>query len=62
VLVLSAAPTTVIDDVAIDLPAERDQLATRSLPRFAELRARVYGQIRQAVQRRAGTPAEPGSG
>jgi len=62
VLVLSAAPTTVIDDVAIDLPAERDQLATRSLPRFAELRARVYGQIRQAVQRRAGAPAEPGSG
>jgi NitT/TauT family transport system ATP-binding protein len=51
VLVLSSSPTTVLEDVAIDLPAERDQLATRSSPRFAELRGRVYEQIQRAKQR-----------
>jgi NitT/TauT family transport system ATP-binding protein len=51
VLVLSSSPTTVLEDVAIDLPAERDQLATRSSPRFAELRSRVYEQIQRAKQR-----------
>ena len=50
VLVLSASPTRVIEDVAIDLPADRDQLSTRSSPRFAELRARVYAQIQRARQ------------
>jgi NitT/TauT family transport system ATP-binding protein len=52
VLILSSSPTVVLEDVAIDLPAERDQLATRSSPRFAELRARVYAQIQRAKQRR----------
>jgi NitT/TauT family transport system ATP-binding protein len=51
--VLSASPTRVIEDVAIDLPAERDQLTTRSSPRFAELRARVYQQIQRAKLRGA---------
>jgi NitT/TauT family transport system ATP-binding protein len=50
VLILSSSPTRVIEDLAIDLPAERDQLATRSSPRFAELRARVYAQIQRARQ------------
>ncbi|AVT29195.1 ABC transporter [Plantactinospora sp. BC1] len=48
VLVLSGSPTVVLDDVAIDLPAERDQLGTRSSARFAELRAQVFGQIQRA--------------
>jgi NitT/TauT family transport system ATP-binding protein len=48
VLVLSSSPTVVLEDVAIDLPAGRDQLTTRSLPRFAELRTRVYTRIQQA--------------
>ena len=48
VLVLSSSPTVVLEDVAIDLPDERDQLTTRSTPRFAELRAHVYEQIQQA--------------
>jgi NitT/TauT family transport system ATP-binding protein len=48
VIVLSASPTTVIEDVAIDLPAERDQLNTRAEPRFVELRGRIYSQIQQA--------------
>ncbi|HEX3482270.1 MAG TPA: ABC transporter ATP-binding protein [Kofleriaceae bacterium] len=55
VLILSASPTHVIEDLAIDLAAERDQLATRSSPRFAELRGRVYEQIQRA--KRAGAPA-----
>ena len=50
VLVLSMAPTVVLDDVHIDLPEERNQLETRSLPRFADLRARVYGLVQQAKQ------------
>ncbi|MFK3984697.1 ABC transporter ATP-binding protein [Micromonospora sp. NPDC050397] len=48
VLVLSSSPTVVLDDVRIDLPAERDQLGTRSSTRFAELRAHVFGQIQRA--------------
>ena len=50
VLVLSNRPTVVLEDVAVDLPAERDQLGTRSLPRFAELRAHVYARIQEAKQ------------
>ncbi|HET7502870.1 MAG TPA: ABC transporter ATP-binding protein [Kofleriaceae bacterium] len=48
VLVLSRAPTRVALDLPIDLGAGRDQLATRSSPRFAALRAAVYGQIQRA--------------
>jgi NitT/TauT family transport system ATP-binding protein len=54
VLILSASPTRVIEDLAIDLAAERDQLATRSSPRFAELRSRVYEQIQRAKRAGAG--------
>jgi NitT/TauT family transport system ATP-binding protein len=45
VLILSKSPTVIRQDLAIDLPDERDQLHTRSSPRFAELRAQVYAQI-----------------
>jgi NitT/TauT family transport system ATP-binding protein len=48
VLVLSNRPTVILEDVAIDLPGERDQLTTRSAPRFAELRAHVYELIQKA--------------
>ncbi|KQW46929.1 ABC transporter [Nocardioides sp. Root1257] len=48
VLVLSNRPTVILEDVAIDLPDERDQLETRSTPRFAELRHHVYELIQQA--------------
>ncbi|WP_247661959.1 ABC transporter ATP-binding protein [Micromonospora sp. U21] len=54
VLVLSAAPTVVLDDIAIDLPDERDQLTTRSSARFAELRAQVFAQIQRAKKHHAG--------
>jgi NitT/TauT family transport system ATP-binding protein len=48
VIVLSSSPTVILDDLAIDLPAVRDQLETRSDPRFVELRHHVYEQIQKA--------------
>ena len=44
-------------DIVIDLPAERDQLETRSLPRFTELRHHVYGEIQKA--NRGTAPRKP---
>ncbi|WP_328421030.1 ABC transporter ATP-binding protein [Streptomyces sp. NBC_00443] len=55
VLVLSASPTVVQEQLTVDLPAERDQLHTRVDPRFAELRTRVYEQIQVAKR---GTPQD----
>ena len=54
VLVLSSSPTVVQHDITIDLPAERDQLGTRSLPRFTELRAEVYEQVQVAKTNKTG--------
>ncbi|GAA3919290.1 ABC transporter ATP-binding protein [Actinoplanes auranticolor] len=48
VLMLSASPTVVQDELTVDLPAERDQLHTRADPRFVTLRTRVYSQIQAA--------------
>ena len=60
VIILSSSPTVVQEDIVIDLPAERDQLNTRSLPRFTELRHHVYEQIQLAKKGHrpaaAGTP------
>ncbi|ANS69326.1 hypothetical protein SLINC_7102 [Streptomyces lincolnensis] len=53
VVVLSASPTVVQEQLKVDLPDDRDQLHTRVAPRFAELRTHVYEQI-QAAKR--GTP------
>jgi NitT/TauT family transport system ATP-binding protein len=50
VIVLSAAPTRIKEDLGIDLPAERDQLTTRGSARFTELRAQIYSQIQKAKQ------------
>ncbi|MFH8469256.1 ABC transporter ATP-binding protein [Streptomyces sp. NPDC017991] len=58
VLVLSASPTHVLDDVPIALPAERDQVTSRSTPEFAELRTRVHRGIQEAkAGRRAAAAA-----
>jgi len=48
VIVLSASPTVVQEQLKVDLPAERDQLHTRVAPRFAELRTHVYEQVQSA--------------
>ncbi|MBL6280517.1 ABC transporter ATP-binding protein, partial [Micromonospora fiedleri] len=50
VVVLGASPAGVIAQFPIDLPAERDQLGTRSSARFGELRAQVYAQVRRTPQ------------
>jgi NitT/TauT family transport system ATP-binding protein len=50
VVVLSSSPTVVQEQLDVDLPAERDQLHTRSDARFAQLRAHVYEQIQAAKQ------------
>ncbi len=55
VIVLSASPTVVREQLKVDLPDARDQLHTRVAPRFAELRTHVYEQI-QAAKR--GLPRE----
>ena len=66
VIILSSSPTVIQEDITIDLPEERDQLETRSLPRFTELRHHVYEQIQLAKKghrpaaaggQAAGTPA-----
>jgi NitT/TauT family transport system ATP-binding protein len=57
VVVLSASPTRVLEDLDIDLPAERDQLTTRSDARFVELRTHVYARIQEAKRSGGGTPA-----
>ncbi|WTJ89536.1 ABC transporter ATP-binding protein [Streptomyces sp. NBC_01537] len=46
VIVLGGRPTTVIDNLTIDLGTGRDQIGTRADPRFAELRTRVLTLIR----------------
>lgn len=48
VIVLSGSPTWVQEDVVIDLDADRDQITTRALPRFTELRTHVYQQVQRA--------------
>jgi NitT/TauT family transport system ATP-binding protein len=48
VVVLSASPTRVLENLDIDLPPERDQLSTRSDARFVELRTHVYARIQEA--------------
>jgi NitT/TauT family transport system ATP-binding protein len=48
VVVLSASPTRVLENLDIDLPDERDQLKTRSEARFVELRSHVYSRIQEA--------------
>jgi NitT/TauT family transport system ATP-binding protein len=48
VIILSSSPTVVQEDILIDLPADRDQLETRSSARFTELRHHVYEQIQLA--------------
>jgi NitT/TauT family transport system ATP-binding protein len=58
VIVLSSSPTVVQEQLAVDLPDERDQLHTRSDPRFTALRAHVYEQI-QAARHGGRVPALP---
>jgi len=46
VLVLSKSPATVVRTLTVDLPPERDQITTRGLPAFVELRTEVARLLR----------------
>jgi NitT/TauT family transport system ATP-binding protein len=47
VIVLTAAPSTVQEDLPVELPSPRDQVETKELPEFAQLRGHVYRNIRR---------------
>jgi NitT/TauT family transport system ATP-binding protein len=47
IVVLTHAPTKVKETLAVDLPQPRDQIATKELPEFAQLRAHVYRLIKR---------------
>jgi NitT/TauT family transport system ATP-binding protein len=53
VVVLSGSPATVREEITVDLPSPRDQLGTKLLPRFSELRAHVMTLIREDRDDRA---------
>ncbi|MEN3307066.1 MAG: NitT/TauT family transport system ATP-binding protein [Micromonosporaceae bacterium] len=55
VIVLTSSPTVVMTELGVDLPDQRDQLGTRSDPRFTELRRTVYALV-QAAKRGERTP------
>jgi NitT/TauT family transport system ATP-binding protein len=50
VVVLSTRPARVVEEIEIDLPRPRDQLATKETPEFLRLRHRVYTLVRQQAQ------------
>ena len=45
VLVLSQRPSSVIAEIDVDLPRPRDNLKTKELPRFLELREQIYSLV-----------------
>ena len=45
VVALTRAPGSIAVDLPIDLPAPRDQIATRALPPYLDYRARLLGQL-----------------
>ena len=47
VVVLTSRPTEVQEIVTVDLPRPRDQIETKELTRFAELRGHVYAGIKR---------------
>src|SRR6202521_5826930 len=45
VVALSRAPAAIVIDVPIELPAPRDQIATRAVPAYLDYRARLLAQL-----------------
>jgi NitT/TauT family transport system ATP-binding protein len=69
VVVLCRAPARVIASIPIDLPRPRDQITTKQLPRFVDLRAEVARLIRRPADAdpaestsSVGVPARPAEG
>jgi NitT/TauT family transport system ATP-binding protein len=55
IVVLTHSPTEVKELLSVDLPRPRDQLETKELPEFTQLRAHVYRLIKREQE-----PAENG--
>lgn len=51
IVVLSTRPARVVEEIKVDLPYPRDQLATKETPEFLRLRHRVYTLVRAQAQR-----------
>ena len=45
ILVLSRRPSQIVQEIGIQFPRPRDQLTTRSAPRFMEIRNNIYRRI-----------------
>jgi len=56
VIVLTRQPSVVRDMLVVDLPWPRDQIETKAMSRFSELRARVYQEIMEAHRGEASAP------
>ena len=54
VVILSPRPTVVQETLEVPLPRPRDQVTTKELPEFAQLRAHVYRAIKRTGRRGAG--------
>jgi len=59
VVVLTHAPTEVKEIVGVQLPRPRDQIATKELPEFAQLRAHVYRLVKREQAASPDADAQP---
>jgi NitT/TauT family transport system ATP-binding protein len=55
IVILTAAPTEVKETLTVGLPHPRDQVATKELPEFAQLRAHTYQLIMRPVETQGAT-------
>jgi NitT/TauT family transport system ATP-binding protein len=62
VLVMSARPSRIIAEIAVDLPRPRSQRHTRQLPRFTELEAHVLERVEEAGRAAVGNGSSAGRG
>ena len=60
VVVLSTRPARVIEEIAVDLPHPRNQLATKESQEFLRLRHKVYTLVRAQAQNRSSRTIERG--
>ncbi|WP_179652166.1 ABC transporter ATP-binding protein [Nocardioides aromaticivorans] len=55
IVVLSRNPASVVEVIEVGLGDDRDQISTRGMPRFGELRSHVLGTIRDVQDRARAT-------
>jgi NitT/TauT family transport system ATP-binding protein len=59
VIVLGPSPTQVKEVIDIDLPRPRDQILTKELPEFAQLRTQLYRLVKRSPDGKRATSDEP---